>query len=328
MAISLNTLDVDFERSMTSLGLTSSGSNRGTFVGVSTLTGPNIGTAVDVKTAIINLDTQITATNASLSTTSSNAVVKNDANPQSLVGGLNIGGDVGIAGTLTVAGGVTTVNSTTVTINDPVFTLGGTSAPAAPDTFDRGIEYHWFSGSAKKGYFGWEKTQNAFTFIPDATNTSESFTGTAGDCAFGNGNFDGTVTASSLVGPLTGTADTADKWTAPMTLTTSSHATGNVTFDGSGTVDLELTIDHATANIYTKSQADVLYGTKAAKNGDVAENFSGKVFTFGNGVTNFTVEHDATSNELKFKYGSTFIFKIASNGDITAKGDVIANGTI
>ena len=328
MAISLNTLDTDFERSMTSIGLTPSGANRGTYAGVSTLTGTNIGTNVDMKTAVLNIDAQLSTTNSNLGTASTNSVVNNDANQQSMIGGLAIGGNVDISGTLTVTGSTTTVNSTTTTIADPIFTLGGTEAPTGSDSFDRGIEYHWFSGSAKKGFFGLDKDQNTFTFIPDATNAAEVFSGAAGNCAFADGNFTGTVTAFNFAGSLTGTADAAGKWAAPMTLTASNHATGTVSFDGSGAADIALTIDHATANIYTKTEADALYGTKADKNGNVAEDFSGKVFTFGNGATNFTVEHDSGTNELKFKYGATTIFKIRSNGEMVALGDVIANGTM
>ena len=47
---------------------------------------------------------------------------------------------------------------------------------------DRGIEYQWNDGTDPKlGFFGWDKSAQAFTFIPDATNVAEEFSGTPGD---------------------------------------------------------------------------------------------------------------------------------------------------
>ena len=89
--------------------------------------------------------------------------------------------DVTIAGTLTVTGSTTTVNSTTVTVDDPIFTIGGDTAPSSDDNKDRGIEFRWHNGSAAKvGYFGYDDSDGKFKFIPDATNTSEVFSGSVG----------------------------------------------------------------------------------------------------------------------------------------------------
>ena len=86
-----------------------------------------------------------------------------------------------IGGNLTVNGTTTTINSTTVTVDDPIITLGGDTAPAADDNKDRGVEFRWHNGSvAKSGFFGFDDSTGKFTFIPDATNTSEVFSGTAG----------------------------------------------------------------------------------------------------------------------------------------------------
>jgi len=96
-------------------------------------------------------------------------------------------GNVAVGGTLTVNGTTTTVNSTTVTVDDPIFTLGGDTAPGSDDNKDRGIEFRYHTGSAAKvGFFGYDDSASAFTFIADATNSSEVFSGTAGNVAFGN----------------------------------------------------------------------------------------------------------------------------------------------
>ena len=94
--------------------------------------------------------------------------------------------NVTISGDLTVSGTTTTVNSTTTTVDDPVFTLGGDSAPGSDDNKDRGIEFRYHNGSAAKvGFFGFDDSTSKFTFIADATNTSEVFSGSAGDVAYG-----------------------------------------------------------------------------------------------------------------------------------------------
>jgi len=113
---------------------------------------------------------------------------------------MKIGWDkkVTIEGDLQVKGTTTTVDSTVVTIEDPIFTLGG-EALTGDDNKDRGIEFKYHTGlAAKSGFFGWDDSESKFTFIADATNSSEVFSGTLGDVAFGtmtlnnsSGNLDG-----------------------------------------------------------------------------------------------------------------------------------------
>lgn len=87
-----------------------------------------------------------------------------------------------VSGDLTVNGTTVTVNSTVTTIDDPVITLGGDSAPSTDDSKDRGVEFRWHDGSsAKVGFFGFDDSTGRFSFIPDATNTSEVFSGTLGN---------------------------------------------------------------------------------------------------------------------------------------------------
>lgn len=90
--------------------------------------------------------------------------------------------DLIVGGNLTINGTTTTVNSTTTTVDDPIFTIGGDSAPGSDDNKDRGIEFRWHNGSAAKvGFFGFDDSTSRFSFIPDATNSSEVFSGTKGD---------------------------------------------------------------------------------------------------------------------------------------------------
>ena len=91
---------------------------------------------------------------------------------------------------IVVGGTSTIVESTVVIINDPIFAIGGTQAPAANDHKNRGIQFAYHTGStARIGYFGYDETKSRFKYIPDATNTSEIITGAVGDVEFNDGYF-------------------------------------------------------------------------------------------------------------------------------------------
>ena len=118
-----------------------------------------------------------------------------------LAGNCSSVGNFTVGGNLTVNGTTTTVNSTTTTLDDPIMTLGGDSAPGSDDNKDRGIEFRWHNGSAAKvGFFGYDDDTGKFTFIADASNSSEVFSGTAGPVAFGAIN----GTTCTLTGALDG----------------------------------------------------------------------------------------------------------------------------
>ena len=77
-------------------------------------------------------------------------------------------------GNLTVSGTTTTVNSTTVTVQDPIITLGSDVS----NNKDKGIEFKY--GDSKIGFFGYDDSTGNLTFLKDASNNSEVFTGTQG----------------------------------------------------------------------------------------------------------------------------------------------------
>ena len=100
-------------------------------------------------------------------------------------------GSVVIEGNLTINGTTTTVNSTVVTVDDPIFILGGDTSLGAPDGMDKGILFQWHNGTAaKQGFFGYDSSSNRFTFIEDATNASEVISGAAANVKFGNALID------------------------------------------------------------------------------------------------------------------------------------------
>ena len=104
---------------------------------------------------------------------------------------ISVDGNATITGNLTVNGTTTTVNSTTVTLDDPLLTLGGDTAPASDDNLDRGVEFRWHDGTNPKlGFFGYDDSAQEFTFIPDATNSVNVISGTAGAAKFGSLSLD------------------------------------------------------------------------------------------------------------------------------------------
>ncbi len=141
---------------------------------------------------------------------------------QTVAGAKTFSDNVVVTGNLTVNGTTTTVNSTTTTVDDPVFTIGGDSTPGSDDNKDRGIEFKWHSGSsAKVGFFGFDDSTGKFTFIPDATNSSEVFSGSAG----------------TIVAALEGNATTATALASGRTISmTGDVAWTSASFDGSGNV--------------------------------------------------------------------------------------------
>jgi len=100
---------------------------------------------------------------------------------------ISVDGNATITGNLTVNGTTTTVNSSTVTVDDIILTLGGDTAPTSDDNLDRGIEFRWHNGSAARlGFFGRDDSTGEFVYIPEATNTANVMSGTKGAAYFGS----------------------------------------------------------------------------------------------------------------------------------------------
>ena len=90
---------------------------------------------------------------------------------------LTVNGNTTVTGNLTVSGTTTTVNSTTVSIADPIFEIG---ASGSDDNLDRGLKMKYNSSGAKFAFMGYDDSDGKFAFIPDATDSSNVFSGTQG----------------------------------------------------------------------------------------------------------------------------------------------------
>jgi hypothetical protein len=158
-----------------------------------------------------------------------NFVTTNSSESVAVTPNTSFANNVTITGNLTVQGTTTTVDSTTTQVVDPIITIGtaaGGADPTVDDDKDRGIAFKWYlddndpdtNPDSKIGFFGFDDSTQKFTFIPDATITSEVVSGTPGDVAFGSmttgnisigvGDDQNTITTSGTGLPLILQGDT------------------------------------------------------------------------------------------------------------------------
>jgi len=216
-------------------------------------------------------------------------------------GTVNVNDNLTIAGNLTVQGTTTAVDSTVSTIVDPILSIGGAiggTNPGTDDNKDRGIEFKYFSGTAKTGFFGFDDSTGFFTFIPDGTNSSEVFSGTVG-----------VIDATRITG-------SASSWTNARTVT---FATGDVT--GSFSIDGSANVSNVALTIAADS---VALGT------DTTGNYVSNVQASGSGISiigsaaenaTLTVNSNATASNTV----STIVLRDGS-GNFSA-GTITANLT-
>ena len=128
---------------------------------------------------------------------------------------INLGNDSGdtvtVAGNLVVQGTTTTVESTTITLDDPVIALADNTTSSTSDGVDRGVSFKWGNGSSVvDGFFGFDIQSERFVFKSDDSgetdSSDENYVAPWGDAQFGGlyaGNVeigtsnDNTITTSS-----------------------------------------------------------------------------------------------------------------------------------
>ena len=173
-----------------------SGSNDTVTVGTDTLT--FAGTSNEINTTVTNNQIQIGLPDDV--TIGGDLTVTGTLNSDDITSStVTITGDAVVSGTLTVNGTTTTVNSTTVQVDDPIFEIGDPGI-SSDDNLDRGIKFNWHNGSAaKKGFMGYDDSASEFVFIADATESSNTFTGTKSAIRTGAIN-SAAITATSFTG--------------------------------------------------------------------------------------------------------------------------------
>ena len=299
-----------------------------------------IGTANEIETAVTKVSTDVKVTiglpndvtigNDLTVTTdvdigSGNFTVAGATGNTVVAGTLQVNGNVGlgngtsdtvtVAGNLIVQGTTTTVESTTVTLDDPVLALADNTTNAASDGLDRGVRFKWGDGSAvKTGFFGFDIQSQRFVFTKDEDlSSSENASAPWSDAEFGDVYATGADIGNIQIG-ITGDNEI-------------DTVSGNLTIDSAGGTT---TID----DILSVSGAATITGRLNLSNGSgltVDEGGTGQRSFTGDAVM---ISNPAGSAMTQLASGKSTV-STATNGDYVAYSgsgvpfvtDIIDGGT-
>ena len=209
------------------------------------------GTDVQVQIGLPNdvtIGNDLTVTN-DLGVTGNTTLTGNlSVNGSTINLGNGLSDNVVISGNLTVQGTTTTVESTTITIDDPVIALADNTTSNTSDGLDRGVRFKWGTGSAvATGFFGFDIQTERFVFTKDETVTSDDFSTPWSDAEFGDvyatgadiGNIQIGITSDNEIDTVSGGL-TIDSSTGETTVDDNLTVTGDL--DVTGTVTLSTTL--------------------------------------------------------------------------------------
>jgi hypothetical protein len=226
-----------------------------------------------------------------------NVVVTNNAN----VGTLNATNAV-ISGNLVVSGNTTYVNVTTLEIKDTIIEQGGGANGATltlDDNKDRGTILHYYDGSAKQAFMGWDNSNSEFAL---GSNVTVSFDDQINFSNLGNLRLD------TLIGKVSGYANTV-----------SDNAQPNITSVGTlSSLTVSGNLSTGNANLGNLAKANYFEG-----NGHLLTGV--KTSIIENGTSNLRI-NGANANVTINIDGTTNIFDIGTS-NTTMKGDFLPNTT-
>ena len=206
-------------------------------------------------------------------------------------------GSVQIKGNLQVDGTTVTVNSTTITVDDPIISLGGDTVPTIDDNKDRGVEFRYYDTQARLGFYGWDDsystlagTTGGYRFLYNATNTSEVFSGTDAGLIAGNlalsSNVGSTNTTSGTLVVTGGTGISQNLWVGG-----TANVAGNTTLQGTLGVTDNVTLNKNVTIVGSDIAATELFKIQNGSSVDkfVVDSSSGNTTISGTlGVTSAT----------------------------------------
>ena len=204
----------------------------------------------------VTTDLDVGSGNFTVAGATGNTVIAGNltVNGSSIALGNGLTDNVVISGNLTVQGTTTTVESTTITLDDPVLALADNTTNVASDGIDRGISFKWGDGDyVKTGFFGFDIQTQRFVFTKDEDlSSSENASAPWSDAEFGDvyatgadiGNIQIGITGDNEIDTVSGnlTIDSAGGTTTIddiLSVTGAATITGRLNLsDGSGlTVD-------------------------------------------------------------------------------------------
>lgn len=249
-------------------------------------TSNEIETSASGQTITVGLPNDVTVGNDL--TVTNNLVVSGQLQSDDITAAtMTASGNVVVTGNLTVNGTTTTVNSTTTSVADPVFEIGD---DASDDNLDRGLKFKYNSGGAKVGFFGYDDTDAAFTFIPDATDSSSTFSGSAGNVKFGGLALTGSITSVDGAAPTAGQVLIGNGSNGDMELATLTagegldvtNADGSITLSAEDATASNKGIASFSASYYTVTSGDVAINDATTSSKGIAS-FDSANFTLTSG---------------------------------------------
>ena len=112
-----------------------------------------------------------------------------------------IGGNLTVSGNLNVIGTVSTINSTFMTVVDPIIELGGlanASVLTTNDGKDRGLRMHYYEAADRSTFLGWQNSTGNLVYYQQAVESAGNvFTGIYGSVQFGQLKLSNTNPSSS-----------------------------------------------------------------------------------------------------------------------------------
>ncbi len=197
---------------------------------------------------------------------------------------VNTSGNLTVGGDLTVNGTTTSVNSTVISLDDPVLVLADNSGTTV-DGIDRGVRFKYGDGSAvKEGFFGFDHQTERFVFTKD-----EDFSG--GEDAsspWHDAQFGGVYAGDVTVGISTNN-----------TITTTA---GNLVLDSAGgTIDINDNVDISGSLVLGTDLAVAHGGTGMSSftgNGVFISNSGGSALTFLTGTEGDIIQFNSSGNPV------------------------------
>ena len=197
---------------------------------------------------------------------------------------VNTSGNLTVGGDLTVNGTTTSVNSTVISLDDPVLVLADNSGTTV-DGIDRGIRFKYGDGTAtKEGFFGFDHQTERFVFTKD-----EDFSG--GEDAsspWHDAQFGGVYAGDVTVGISTNN-----------TITTTA---GNLVLDSAGgTIDINDNVDISGSLVLGTDLAVAHGGTGMSSftgNGVFISNSGGSALTFLTGTEGDIIQFNSSGNPI------------------------------
>ena len=240
-------------------------------------------------------------------------------------GNVSLTQNLSVTGDLTVSGTTTTVNSTVMTVVDPIMTLqtaSGGGALSSDSNKDVGLAMQYFSGTAKTAFLGYDDSAGKLTFIPEASISSEVVSGTVGTIV---ANLEGTIQTAAQgnitsLGTLTGLtiANGGNIGSAGDTDAIAIDSSGNVTISQNLTVQGTTTTQDSETLTVSAHLIEVNTGLSGANNND-----SGLVIERGSTGDNAIFMWDESAD--KFQVGTTTATS-SSTGNLTVTtGTLVAN---